>query len=471
MAMLSNDQELLLHDIHIKVIQYLNDKKIKSIKSDSDINKEIDISIGQSSDFKKIKTLVDEYLDNAVRTNSPQFYNQLFSGFSITAYIGEIISTITNNSMYTFEMSPVATLIEIELLKKMNALVGYKNGSGTFVPGGSNGNFLSMLAARHHRMPEVMCSGLFGVSPMTIFVSKDCHYSMFKSANQLGIGTNNIIKIDVDKSGRMIPEALDQEIQVSLDNGYIPFFVGATAGTTVRGCFDPIQEIAEVCKKYNVWLHVDASWGGSALLSTKHKYLLKGSEKADSLTWCQHKAMAQPLMCTVALFKNPDILAILNDVEGTEYLFHNDNKKTLDLGKLSLQCGRRVDALKLWLTWKYYGDNGYEKNINHLFEMAKYSEQKLQNSKILIQVSDVEYLNICFQVKPDGLNLEDVSRFTIAVREELLKEGKAMVNYAEIDGETCIRLITANYELNTEHIDKFFRDIENIADNLIPDFM
>ena len=169
----------------------------------------------------------------------------------------------------------------------------------------------------------------------------------------------------------MIPETLDKEIQNSIDSGFNPFFVGATAGTTVRGCFDPIQDIAKVCKKYKVWFHIDASWGGSVLLSKKHKHLLKGSENADSLTWCQHKAMAQPLMCTLALFKNPDILADLNDVEGTEYLFHDDNKKTFDLGKYSLQCGRRVDALKLWLSWKYYGDSGYEKNINNLFGNGK----------------------------------------------------------------------------------------------------
>ena len=91
---------------------------------------------------------------------------------------------------------------------------------------------------------------------MTVFVSRDCHYSMVKSANQLGIGMSNIIKVDVDKDGRMIPDALDQAIQVSLNNGAIPFFVGATAGTTVRGCFDPIQEVAQICKKYNIWFHI-----------------------------------------------------------------------------------------------------------------------------------------------------------------------------------------------------------------------
>jgi len=469
--MLTKEQEALLNDIHSKVLEYLESTKIKSNKTDKEIKADMDISVGNISDFSQIKILVDKYLENSVKTNSPKFYNQLFSGFSVTGYIGELISTITNNSMYTFEMSPVATLIEIELLKKMSGIVGYINGGGTFVPGGSSGNFLAMLAARQRFMPRAMNTGLFGISPMTVFVSKDCHYSMIKSANQLGIGTNNVIKVDIDKKGRMSPEALEEAIQVSLRNGSKPFFVGATAGTTVRGCFDPIEQISKVCKKYNIWFHIDGSWGGSALLSEKHKQLLKGSGQSDSFTWCPHKAMAQPLMCTAILFKNPDILVNINDVEGTEYLFHNNSDKNLDLGKISLQCGRRVDVLKLWLTWKYYGDSGYEKKIDHLFNMAKYAEKKVDQSKILKKVSDVPYFNICFQIQPDSISNRQVERFTIAVRNQLFKNADAMVNYAEIEGKTCMRLVTVNYDLDKEHIDQLFFDIESTSDKLISDFI
>ena len=112
--MLTKEQEKLLDDIHSKVIEYLHNTTIKANKTDSEIKSDMDISIGQSSDFRQIKILVDKYLEHAVKTNSPRFYNQLFSGFSVTGYIGELISTITNNSMYTFEMSPVATLMEME---------------------------------------------------------------------------------------------------------------------------------------------------------------------------------------------------------------------------------------------------------------------------------------------------------------------------------------------------------------------
>ena len=120
--MLPKDQEKLLNDIHSRAIEYLNDIEIKPSKTGKEIKSEIDFSIGNSSDLNQIKVLFDKYLEHSTKTNSPQFYNQLFSGFSTTGYIGELLATITNNSMYTYEMSPVATLMEIELLNKMNEL-------------------------------------------------------------------------------------------------------------------------------------------------------------------------------------------------------------------------------------------------------------------------------------------------------------------------------------------------------------
>ena len=101
-------------------------------------------------------------------------------------------------------------------------------------------------------------------------------------------------------------------------------------------------------------------------MKSKHKYLLEGSELSDSLSWCAHKAMAQPLICTVALFSDPIILREINSIDGTDYLFHGEQLEEKNIGEFSLQCGRRVDALKLWLTWKYLGDEGFERNINNL---------------------------------------------------------------------------------------------------------
>ena len=456
------EEEILLEDVHAKILSYLDNPQIKPIETVENIKKDLNITLGSSSDFNHIRTSVDKYLQYSTKTSSSNFFNQLYGGFSITGHIGEMLSSITNNSMYTYEMSPVSTLMEIELVKKMSSIVGYENGGGIFVPGGSNGNLLAMLAARQKKAPETLKKGLFQTPELTLFVSKDSHYSMIKSAIQLGIGMDNVMKVDTDEEGKMLVSDLERLIKKSIGKNQKPFFVGATSGSTVRGSFDSLNDIDKICKKYNLWLHVDASWGGSALLSKTHRNLLKGAEKSDSFSWCAHKAMSQPLICTVALFKSPLILKELNSIEGTDYLFH-DKSDEINIGEYSLQCGRRVDSLKLWLTWKYLGDIGFEKHMDHLFDMAKYAEEKIKSSESLVLISPVNYLNLCFQVKPKGLPTGKVDEFTIDIRHKLLEKGKAMVNYAKIEDKSCIRLVTVNPDLTTEHLDTFFRNIEETS--------
>lgn len=466
------EQTQLINDIHDRIVQYLKDqdKNIGLTKpkiAPENLYKEFDISLDESTNFDGIKEIIEKYLDLAVKTGSTNFYNQLFSGFSATGYLGEVLTAVTNSSMSTFEMSPVVTLMEKELIKKMCSLIGYENGFGTFVTGGSNGNLLGMLAAIYQFDPNLKEDGIFGSKVLTGFVSEESHYSFLKAAHLLGIGTKQIIKVPCDPDGHMDPLVLEQSIQSSISAGKQPFFVGGTAGTTVRGTFDPFNRLADICEKYNLWLHIDASWGGSVIISSKHNHLMNGSERSDSITWCAHKMMGMPLMCTAALFKDSSILKRINTVQGTDYLFHDDPNYILNLGEHSLQCGRRTDALKLWLSWKYLGNKGFEKNINHIFEMAQYAKEKIESSTLLHLITPIESLNVCFQIQPNSLQKSDWNQFNIIVRDKMLAEGKLMVNYANIDSTTCIRLVTSNFKLKKKDLDFFFSELENITSGLL----
>ena len=432
------EQTQLINDIHDRIVQYLKDqdKNIGLTKpkiAPENLYKEFDISLDESTNFDGIKEIIEKYLTLAVKTGSTNFYNQLFSGFSATGYLGEVLTALTNSSMYTFEMSPVATLMEKELIKRMSSLIGYENGFGTFVTGGSNGNLLGMLAAIYRLDPSLKEEGIFGSKVLTGFVSEESHYSFLKAAQLLGIGTKQIIKVPCDEYGHMNPPALEKCIQDSINSGKQPFFVGGTAGTTVRGTFDPFNKLADICEKYNLWFHIDASWGGSVIISSKHNHLMNGSERSDSITWCAHKMMGMPLMCTAALFKDPSILKRINTVDGTDYLFHDDPDNIINLGEHSLQCGRRTDALKLWLSWKYLGNSGFEKNINHIFEMAQYAKEKIETSSLLHLITPIESLNVCFQIQPDSLPKSDWNTFNVNVRDKILSDGKLMVNYANVN--------------------------------------
>ena len=428
--------------------------------------KEFDLDINTPSSLSEMESHIDRYLESSVNTASTRFYNQLFSGFSSMGYLGEVITGLTNQSMYTFEMSPLATLMERKLIEKMASLIGYDDGFGTFVPGGSNANLIAMLCAREKACPNSKTEGLFNSQPLVGFVSEESHYSFMKAGLQSGIGLNNIRMIPCDGHGKMNLKNLVYSIKSSIKNGERPFFIGATAGTTVRGVFDPIEEIALICKQYNLWFHIDGSWGGSALLSGKHRSLIKGSECSDSFTWCAHKMMGIPLMCTSIVLKDRTLLKQINSVPGTDYLFHGDDDE-LDLGLHSLQCGRRVDSLKLWLAWKYIGDEGYENRIDHLFSLAKLAESRVKQLKSLKLLSPVESLNICFRIETPLVGESRLNELTIELRERLIAETDTLVNHASINDENCIRLIIANFDLTPEDIDKFMNNVETITQKVI----
>ena len=157
----------------------------------------------------------------------------------------------------------------------------------------------------------------------------------------------------------------------------------------------------------------------------------------------------------------------INQISGTDYLFHDAQDIQLDLGNISLQCGRRVDALKLWLSWKYYGDMGYEKNIDRLFYLAGYAAKKVEQSADLRLMNDVKSLNICFQVCPKGISMDAYNDITVRVRNHLMETGGPMVNYSYINSDLVIRLITANFELRKTHLDSFFDQINKAVDFIL----
>jgi len=462
---MSERDEILAKALQL-VVRYLEESSapetlvVKYQNSDF-LKTKLDFSIpenGVSTD--EFLALLETYLTYSVRTGHKQFFNQLFSGFSLPGFLGEIFTSLTNTSMATYELAPLATLMEQELLQKMNSLVGFNQGEGIFVTGGSNANLIAMLCARNKAIPEVKQQGLQS-SPLALFVSDQAHYSFLKAANVLGIGINNVIKVESDCHGRMMPLKLEMAIKECLRAGKKPFFVGATAGTTVLGAFDPLVEIYEVVEKYALWFHIDGSWGGAALLSRKYKYLLAGSQLADSFTWDSHKLMGIPIICSALLVKSQETLYPACSSNDTDYLFHDYQDSTYDFGLKSLQCGRKVDSLKLWLSWQYYGQQGYEEKINWLFEIAEYATQKVKNCLELELMASTQFLNICFRYISD--NVSNLNQFNLELREKLVKSGRSLVNYSYLNGQVVIRLVVANPEITRADIDQFFENFLEIG--------
>jgi glutamate/tyrosine decarboxylase-like PLP-dependent enzyme len=462
-----NSDFTLLESAFNKVTNYLQNtassKVVVKFKTPVDLSKIIQLEVEQEGvTEKEFNHLIDLYLENAVNTGNKQFLNQLYSGFNLPAFIGEMVTVLTNTSMYTYEVAPVATRIECEMIRLMNTYTGYTKGDGIFLTGGSNANMVAMFSARNKKLPNIRKQGMQHAPTLVAFVSNQAHYSFETAANLLGIGSDQVIKVKTNAAGSMLPGALENAIELAINKGQIPFFVGATCATTMQGAYDPLDQLADICKKYGIWLHADGSFGGSLILSSQHRHLLNGIELTDSFAWNPHKLMNIPLICSALLVKEQGTLQKnITDIN-TDYIFH-DIDDIEDLGKKSIQCGRRVDAVKLWFAWKYFGLAGYEKRINSLIDQAAYAEEKVLAHPRLELLSIRQSFTICFRVKSTAA---DINGFNLAVRESLRKSGKSIVNFGYLGQDLAIRLVTANAEIAKEDIDQFFVNLNDAIEEI-----
>jgi sulfinoalanine decarboxylase/sulfinoalanine decarboxylase/aspartate 1-decarboxylase len=291
---------------------------------------------------------------------------------------------------------------------------------------------------------------LNGVSkPMIIYTSKESHYSTSKNASFAGMGRNNIRYIKADSKGRMIPELLEEQIIDDLQNGGVPTYVNATAGTTVLGAFDPIDKIADITEKYKMWLHVDGAYCGSVIFSEKYKHLVKGVERSDSFSYNAHKMLGTPLTCSIILVNDKKQLhdSFSNDAD---YLYQTDGDD-FNLGKTSFQCGRRNDALKFWTLWKSIGTKGLEQIVDQQFDLANVALEYIRSNSDYTLYSYDNSIGVCFNYK----NIDPMALCTA-----LYENQETVVGFGSFEEDTFVRFVTINANNEKEDILNFFTVLE-----------
>lgn len=437
-----------LHESSLKetpVVEYHKASELKDLLS-------LKLQDSAASDTEILEE-VKKYLKYSVRTTHPLYNNQLNSGSNFESLIGEIISFITNTTMATFEVAPVATLMEEKLIEEMNQIIGFDGGEGIMLTGGSNANMMAIHVARNQRFPNILEEGNPKV-PLKVFISSEAHYSHKKAMMLMGLGTNNLISVKADQNGKMDPSDLELKIKECVEADHIPLLVCSTAGTTVQGAFDPIKEVNAICKKYQVWHHIDGAWGGAVMFSKKYKHLMNDIENADSYTFDAHKLLSTGLITSFFLTKHKDVLKSANSGGGSQYIFHDYDNANFDTGRKSLQCGRKVDSLKFWLTWKLRGHKGLEEYVDEQYAKRDYFVEKIKAHPRLKLLHNPEYLNVCFQVIPKDKSV-DINQYNFDLRFKLVQSGKMMTNFSSWeDGTVFFRHIFANHMTQNHHLDK-----------------
>ncbi|TRY84134.1 hypothetical protein DNTS_026034 [Danionella cerebrum] len=395
----------------------------------------------QPENLEQILVDCRDTLKYGVKTGHPRFFNQLSTGLDIIGLAGEWLTSTANTNMFTYEISPVFVLMEEVVLRKMHTIIGWKeeDGDGIFCPGGSMSNLYSVLLARFHLFPAVKTHGMSAIPHLALFTSAHSHYSIKKAAAVLGIGSENVVLIRCDERGKMLPSELNARINEAKIKGLVPFYVNATAGTTVYGAFDPLNEIADISEHHGLWMHVDHS-------------------RAHSVTWNPHKMMCVPLQCSAILVKKKGLLQECNQL-CAEYLFQPDKHYDVsyDTGDKSIQCGRHVDIFKLWLMWKakkksqlahpLQGSEGFEAQVNHCLENSEYLYYKLKR-------------RTDFQLVFKG-------KVAPKIKAKMMEEGFAMISYQPLEDKVnFFRCVFSNPATQREDIDFLLDEIVRLGSEL-----
>ncbi|CAG7835856.1 unnamed protein product [Allacma fusca] len=429
-------------------INQTNDRnsKVVDFHQPDDLLKLINLNL--PNDPKTLDQVLNDFsasLNYVVKAGHPNYYTELACGLDTIAMAGEWLIATSNCNMFTYEVSPVFIIMEDIVLRKMREIIGYPDGNGDsiFAPDTLLANLYAVLAARFTKFPASKAQGVRKTgTQLCMFTSEHSQTTLKSCAMITGLGTNNCIMVPTDDRGKMIPSELEKLIRNSQVKGMDPFFVNCTAGTTMYGAFDPINEIADVCERYNLWLHVNASWGGATLLSKKYRHpRMTGIERAHSITWSPHYMMATTRQCSTIHFRMPDLLNRCNSLSA-QYLFQRDKFYDIqyDTGDKVIQCGRHNDVFKLWLQWRAKGTSGLGKHVDHQMEMNQYLLERMRSmpEKFHLVVPYPEYVNACFWYVPKRLQsmrhgkeretlLGEVSS---VIKRRMMNKGSLMLNCA-----------------------------------------
>lgn len=438
----------------------------------------------------EVLAAVEQIIHYSVHTSHPRFVNQNFAAADPIAVVADWLGAALNTTAATFEAAPVFTLMESAVLHKLGRLVGYVRPEvesaddtkgqtpilppGIFCAGGSMGTLLALQLARHRCQPDVTVRGASG-DRLVLFVSDSGHYAASKSAALLGIGTDGVVKVTTDHEGAMDPHALDMAIAEAVARGQTPFAVIGTAGTTVTAAFDDLDAIADICESHGLWLHVDAAYGGSALFSPAQASRLRGVERSDSCVWNLHKMVGMTQQCTALLVKVP---AQLDEcfAAHADYLFQSDKLYAeYDSGDRTFQCARRVDVLKLWLTWKVRGDVGFAARIDHAMEMAEFTRARIAASGgAFVPIVSGTFTNVVFAwvprhlrplhfTTPDDLDADtmaELNGYPPLIKARMQAAGTGMIGFQPVRGINSFRMICMNPTLQASDVDALLKAID-----------
>jgi L-2,4-diaminobutyrate decarboxylase len=422
--------------------------------------------------------LVQVMLERGLNLHDPRYIGHQVPAPVPLGGLFDAVGSVTNQCMAIYEMGPWATAVERAMVQELGQAIGWAPDTfaGAITHGGSLANLTALLTARNVALGDSWDHGLAagsapGAKPPVLLAHADAHYSVARAAGILGLGSRQIVRVGLDERGRMDPRQLDEELtRLRAENRPIVAVVACACATPI-GAFDPLNDIADVCRHHQVWLHVDAAHGGAAVLSDRHRHLLAGLERADSVVWDAHKMLFVPALCAFVLYreKSHGFAAFQQDAP---YLFDPaaPGLAEYDSGVRTVECTKRAAAFGLWGVWSLFGRQLFADMVDVTFALGRTFYDKLSAADDFVPLHEPQCNIVVFRHVPAELRdapSERIGEFQLDLRRRLIESGEFYIVPSKHQGVGALRVTIINPLTTAEHLDQLMEALRRQGRELL----
>ena len=411
-------------------------------------------------------------MDLSRHNGHPRFFGYVASPSTPIGAYADLIASALNANITCWRSGPAGTEIERMVVQWLGSLIGYdKHAKGLLTSGGSMANLIALLiASRRKSGDDISRRGLWNAGPpLTLYASEEVHMSVAKAADILGLGRDHVRVIACDERRRMRVDSLHKTVETDLREGLRPFCVVGSAGTVNTGVVDPLAEIANVAREFDLWFHVDGAYGAPGVLDQRKQHLFAGLERADSVSLDPHKWLYVPVDAGCLLFRDSATAMATFNTEDADYIKTHgySDEEAFAFWDYGVELSRRFRALKVWLTLQYYGTRRIAETIGEDISLAAYLGEVVSKAEDFELLAPVELSICCFRYVPAGLKSEaELDRLNERIMESVQKGGRAYLSNATVHGHFALRACITNFRTTKSDIDETVAAIREAGEDL-----
>ncbi len=437
-------------------------------------------------EFETLLDTVREVVVPASRQNGhPRMFGYVQGPGTAIAALADLVASTLNANLTAWRSAPAAVEVERLTIDWIKQIIGFDaNAAGLFVSGGSMANLAGLAVARRAKAPaELMRKGAHAFpQALRVYASEETHHSIAKAATLLGIGHDNVRYVAVDERFRIRIDDLETKIAEDLAAGHLPICIVANAGTVNTGACDPLQQVREVARRFDLWMHVDGSYGGFATLAPSARACFAGIEHADSISLDPHKWLYLPVDCGCVLYRDPEMAraTFAHDAEYTRVI-GQEADEAFAFWDYGPELSRRFRALKVWMLLKSVGVRALGESVEKDLACARHLESLVRVSDDFEMLAPVELSIFCFRYVPAELKRALSTAADAGVRNraqeqldalnerlliELQRDGSSYLSNAMIHGRFALRGCVMNYRTTPRDMEILLDDLRRLGSSL-----